>query len=251
MSFYLYGLLNTPHYNLSAVGPLFGLDKQPVHLQTLGDFSALYSEAKQERYLASRLNLLAHETVLEKVMAEGHPNLLPLQFGVVVTDWEQVHRNLIGAHDEELQKLFRQLDGHREVSVKLFWEQETELQRLLAENPLLKDKRDALAGSALSMDSVIAIGKELEDTLEQRRQSVINTFKSALCPLACDPIQGYVEGNLLTDNMAYNAAFLIPWDKESAFAQQVEELDKQFEGRLRIRYNNFTAPYNFARFEVE
>ncbi len=249
MNFYLYGLLE-PGYSLTSMGPLLGLDKQPVHLQALGSVAALYSEAKQERYLASRANLLAHETVLEKVMADGHFNLLPLQFGTVISDWQRVRQDLIEPHQTQLQALFQRLAGHREVGVKLFWEQEAELQRLLAENPQLRYKRDALAGSTLGMDSVIAIGKELEASLEQRRQQIVSRFKTVLCPLAFDPVQGYAEGNLLTDNMAYNAAFLIPWEREPAFARQVEELDQQFEGRLRIRYNNFTAPYNFAQFEA-
>ncbi len=49
--------------------------------------------------------------------------------------------------------------------------------------------------------------------------------------------------------MIYNSAYLIAWDRESEFGDRVESLDRQFEGRLRIRYNNFTAPYNFAQLE--
>jgi Gas vesicle synthesis protein GvpL/GvpF len=56
-----------------------------------------------------------------------------------------------------------------------------------------------------------------------------------------------IENDLLTDSMIYNAAYLIPWDAEPRFSEQVEALDQQFENRLRIRYNNFTAPFNFAQ----
>ena len=51
----------------------------------------------------------------------------------------------------------------------------------------------------------------------------------------------------MTDAMIYNAAYLIPWNGEADFSQAIEKLDHEFEGRLRIRYNNFTAPYNFAQ----
>ena len=56
-----------------------------------------------------------------------------------------------------------------------------------------------------------------------------------------------VENELQTESMIYNAAYLIEWDRESEFSQQVDALDRSFENRLRLRYNNFTAPYNFAR----
>jgi hypothetical protein len=51
----------------------------------------------------------------------------------------------------------------------------------------------------------------------------------------------------ITDAMIFNAAYLIDWNDEPAFSQAIETVDSQFGERLRIRYNNFTAPYNFAQ----
>jgi hypothetical protein len=61
----------------------------------------------------------------------------------------------------------------------------------------------------------------------------------------------YVEGELLTESMIYNGSFLIDWNKEPEFAAAVESLDQQFANRLRIRYNDFTAPYNFVAVDRE
>jgi len=58
-----------------------------------------------------------------------------------------------------------------------------------------------------------------------------------------------VENDPLTSSMIYNAAYLIPWDDEPTFGDQIEALDLQFENRLKIRYNDFTAPYNFAQLD--
>jgi hypothetical protein len=49
--------------------------------------------------------------------------------------------------------------------------------------------------------------------------------------------------------MLYNAAFLIDWEREPEFAQAIEALDAKFDNRLRIRYNNFTAPFNFVNMD--
>lgn len=237
---YLYGIVAAPGpRHLSVVG----LDRQPVQVQTLGSLAFLYTLAQQERYLASRAHLLSHEGVLEKVMADGHRAVLPLQFGLVIADWQQVERDLLQPHQERLIQLLQTLEGKREVGLKVFWDPEQELQLGLEENPRLKQQRDALTGAPLGLDAVVQIGQALEQLLEARRQQIAGAFLETLRPLCHDQ----VEGELLTENMAFNGAFLIPWEEEPRFAQQVEDLDRRFEGRLRIRYNNFTAPYNFTR----
>jgi Gas vesicle synthesis protein GvpL/GvpF len=93
------------------------------------------------------------------------------------------------------------------------------------------------------MDQIVQIGQAIEQAMGDRKQSIINLFQTTLNGLAHE----VVENDVLTDAMIYNAAYLIPWDTEPQFGEQVEQLDQQFESRLKIRYNNFTAPYNFAQ----
>jgi hypothetical protein len=239
---YLYGIFPTPGpQNLQ----LEGLDKQPVQTQVVDDFTFLYSEAQQERYLASRRNLLGHEKVLEQAMEVGYRTLLPLQFGLVIDDWATVTQQLTAPYSQGLEKLFAKLDGQREVGVKVFWEADRELQMLLAENESLREKRDSMEGRTLGMDEVVAIGQAIERAMTDRKQSIITTFQETLNPLAGDR----VENDTLTEAMIYNAAYLIPWEAESMFSTQVEMLDSHFDGRLKIRYNNFTAPFNFAQLD--
>lgn len=239
---YLYGIFPAP-------GPqdcnLEGLDKQPVQTEVVDGFAFLCSEAQQERYLASRRNLLGHEKVLEQAMQAGYHTLLPLQFGLIVESWDTVTKQLTGPHGFRLEQLFTKLEGQREVGVKLFWQQDLELQALLEENQSLKAKRDSLEGKNLSMDEIVSIGQAIEQTVEARKQDIIETFRAALNPFATE----IVENDTLTESMIYNAAYLIPWDAEPAFSAQVEILDNQFDQRLKIRYNNLTAPYNFAQFD--
>ncbi len=240
--FYLYGIFPTP-------GPqglnLQGLDQQLVHIQLLDDFAFLFSEAQQERYLASRRNLLEHERVLEKAMQAGYRVLLPLQFGVIVQDWQLVQQDLVMPQRDNLQRLLTNLEGKREVGVKLFWDSDAELALLMAENQTLRAERDRLEGKSLRMDEVIAIGQAIEAAMQARQQAIIDCFRAQLNPLA----SRVVENDPLTNSMVYNAAYLIPWDSEPDFGEQVDHLDRQFESRLKIRYNNFTAPYNFAQLD--
>ena len=240
LGFYLYGILPAP---FSEKVVLEGLDRQPVQSCSVDGFNFLYSEAKKEKYLTSRRNLLCHEKVLELAMSEGFRTLLPLRFGLVVKTWETVTDQLTRPHKEKLEELFQQLEGRREVSVKVFWDSQSEIQGLLESNVSLKKKRDALEGKALSQSEIIEIGKLIENGLQLRKQAVINVFRSELNPLG----EEFVENDTMTEEMIYNAAYLIPWDSESNFSEKVEAIDQKFGDRLRIRYNNFTAPYTFAQ----
>lgn len=237
---YLYGIF--PATGVQDI-TLEGLDRQPVQSHTMNEFTFLYSEAQQNRYLASRRNLLGHERVLEQAMEQGYRTLLPLQFGLIVNDWTTVESQLIETQSENLKDLFSKLEGRREVSVKIFWEADQELDGLMQENEGLRTERDRLEGQLLSMDQIVKIGQAIEAEMSERKQGIIQAFQEALNPLAIEQI----ENDLLTDSMIYNAAYLIPWEAEPEFSEQVEKLDLQFEGRLRIRYNNFTAPFNFAQ----
>lgn len=243
---YLYGIFPNP----GPVGlSLEGLDAQPVDSYALDEFVFLYSEAQQKRYLSSRKNLLGHERVLEQAMEKGYRTLLPLQFGMVIKDWASVEEQLIAPKGDALRQLFARLEGRREVGIKLVWNQEAELETLMQENDLLRAERDRLEGKTLSMDEIVRIGQSIEHAMTVRKDAIIQTFRDRLNPHAVET----VENDLLPSipGMIYNAAYLIPWDAEPAFGQRVEQLDTQFDGRLTIRYNNFTAPYNFAQLSKE
>ncbi|MFE4105645.1 gas vesicle protein GvpF [Almyronema epifaneia] len=236
---YLYGIFPAPGPQHLA---LTGLDNQPIDSHTIEEFTFLFSAAKQERYLASRRNLLGHERVLEAAMQAGFQTLLPLQFGLTTEAWEPVQQELLVPNRDRLKQLFAKLQGRREVSIKVMWEPDQELETLMRENEALRLERDRLQGKQLRMEEVIGIGQAIEQAMEARKLDIIQALRTALNPLAAEVI----ENEPMTSAMIYNAAYLISWDEEIAFGEQVEALDAQFEERLRIRYNSFTAPYNFS-----
>jgi hypothetical protein len=179
-------------------------------------------------------------------MEAGYRTLLPLPLNrIIVQNWAEVVEQFTTPHGLALQKLFQKLEGAREVSVKVYWEQQWELEQLMIENQALKAQRDQLEGKALSMEAVIGIGQAIEAGLMERQDQIIAQFEACLNGFAIE----IVENEVQTDAMIYNTAYLIPWEAEAEFGTQVEALDRQFSDRLRIRYNNFTAPYNFAQLE--
>lgn len=240
--YYLYGIFPSPGPAPLAVD---GLDQQPVQTYCSGEFAFLYSTTDQARYLASRKHLLTHERVLEVAMHQGYRTLLPLQFGLIIEGWQQIQQQLLNPHGQSLKQLFERLTGRREVSLKVVWDAATELELMLQQNDNLRQQRDRLEGKPLSMDQVVRMGQAVEQAMVARQAAIAAACRALLNPLAL-AIQ---ENEPLSEAMIYNAAYLINWDDEPTFAQAVDALDRQFEDRLRLRYNNFTAPFNFAQLE--
>lgn len=239
--FYLYGIFPPP-------GPqglkVKGLDDQLVETHAIDGFVFLYSIAQQDRYLASRKNLLGHAKVLEEAMKAGSRTHLPLPLNrLIFQTWDEVVEQLIMPHRQTLNQLFEILDGKREVSLKIYWDEVAELEGLMATHESLRQQRDRLEGRQLTMDEIIRIGQQIESALREHQSTIIQWVQEHLNPLSVQML----ENDLQTESMIYNAAYLIEWDRESEFSQQVDDLDRSFENRLRLRYNNFTAPYNFAR----
>jgi hypothetical protein len=99
----------------------------------------------------------------------------------------------------------------RIFSVKVLWNSKSEIQALLESNPSLKQKRDALEGKPLSMEEVIEIGQMIASGLQLRKQQAIALFREQLNGLA----EEVVAGETMTEEMIYNAAYLIFCSSES------------------------------------
>lgn len=109
-------------------------------------------------------------------MKAGDLTLLPLRFGLIIETWDQVITDLIKPHSDGLKRLFTQLDGKREVGIKVLWHADPELEQLMAEDSQLRQDRDRLEGKVLRMDEEVSIGQAIEDRLEHRKATVSRLF---------------------------------------------------------------------------
>ncbi|MCA6519663.1 MAG: GvpL/GvpF family gas vesicle protein [Pseudanabaena sp.] len=66
--------MQADHLDLVKNLDLKGMNAQPVQFYPIPPFAIVYSESQQERYLASRANLITHETVLESLMKAIDPH---------------------------------------------------------------------------------------------------------------------------------------------------------------------------------
>ena len=143
--------------------------------------AAVVSEAP-EGLRPKRRDLIAHETVLETLTAAG--TVVPMRFGTVAPDDNAVLAELARGTSRYTELLTR-LAGHVERNVKGAHQEDALLADLLAVNPELRARNEALraAGGGGQPDQV-AFGERMNLAVEQRRTRDAAYVVAALRPLA-------------------------------------------------------------------
>lgn len=118
MSLYAYCLAGAPC--TPALAAVVGVAGARPHLISYGSIVAVVSEIGAERVALSRGAVLAHQRVIERVLAQTTP--LPFRFGTVVSA-EQLEAYL-RAHEERLREMLARVRGCVEMSVKVLWNEE-------------------------------------------------------------------------------------------------------------------------------
>ncbi len=219
---------------------LRGVGAEETELRTLGHegLTAVVSDAP-EGLRPKRRDLVAHETVLEALCAAGP--VVPLRFGTVAPDDDAVVAELARGARRYVELLAR-LDGHVERNVKGAHREDALLADLVAENPELRARNEALrAAGGGSQPEQVAFGEKVALAVEQRRFRDAAYVVSALRPLAMqDRHAPSVEGCFV------NVSFLVPSGAQDDFDAVVEQLRTAMEGYADLRVSGALPPYSFV-----
>jgi len=165
------------------------------------------------------------------------------------TPVEDIQHKLLERKSEELEDLYRQMDGRMELGVRALWRDEKAVfAEILAENADMRRLRDSLARKppqAVRFDG-IALGRMVKEALERKRGQEAAQILSPLRPLA----EGMRENDTLVDRMVVNAAFLVHRGLVPDFDRAISELDRARGGRMGFKYVGPTPPYNFVNIVV-
>jgi hypothetical protein len=222
----------------------------PVHLVAAGGLGAVVSDSDVTDVETSRVNLIAHERVLEQVMAELP--LLPVRFGTVTPPGDGLDdvRRLLVARRDEFSALLRDMERRVELGIKALWEdQGAVFADILAGCPpvrLLRDRIQSHPTRAGPMDR-LRLGQLVKDALDLRRTAQASRI---LAPLA-EVATRVVENPVLLDRMIVNAAFLVERDRDQEFDRRVRELDRELAPDVRLKYVGPVPPYNFVQVIVD
>ncbi len=216
-----------------------------VRLVREGDLTAVVSDAPLIDYDPTRANVAAHEGVVGEALQRSA--VLPMRFGTVAGNDDEVRRLLREKHDDLAQSLAR-VEGRAELGLKVLWDNDRIMSELLSEDGEIRELREAVRSrpEAQTYDQRVELGRLTVEALEKKRQEEADRILDQLRPLAVD----VVVNRLLTDDMILNASFLVERGSIEALDAAVDALGSEQRGRLRFTYIGPLPPYNFVRIVV-
>lgn len=242
---YIYCIIGTGEArNFGAVG--VGGRGDPVTTIAFGDLSAVVSSVPMNRYIVSKETMLAHEKVIETVMADH--TVLPVRFCTVAPNAEEI-RNLLRGRHQEFKKLLRELDGKVELGLKALW---TDVNAILAEiaqrNLEIEamKTRVAVGSGEGHRQEEGALGKAIRAALEREKAMETESLLQPLLRVS----SAYRLNRTYGDEMIMNVAFLVDRAREREFDSRVEQLIRDHDNKMEFKYVGPAPPYSFVNIVI-
>ena len=203
-----------------------------------GDFASLSKEEKLHC-------LMAHQEVIEQVMKEHA--ILPVKFGTLVDDEDEIRRILEQGH-KKLTQTLDQMGGVVEIEVAATWDLKKVLEEIGSEEGI-RQLKHSMAGKSASeiLETQVNAGKLVKESLDRRRESYCSQTVQSLAEAALD-IQ---PNTLVTDEMVMNVAFLIQREKQEEFDNQVRWINEAFSDQINFHVIGPLPPYSFSTVEIK
>jgi hypothetical protein len=213
-----------------------------VRVVRSGDLAALVSDVDLDKPLGRPEDLYAHEDLLDS-SAAGVP-VLPLRFGAVIASDEAVAEELLGAHHDEFASALEQLEGHAEYVVRGRYDEDAILREILDEDPRAGELRDQLKGAdeELTRDLRMQLGEIISNAIEAKREADTRALGEAMA----DHVAASVVRPPTHDMDAAHVAFLVDLGSAGALEQAVDELARDWSGRIDLRLTGPIAAYDFV-----
>ena len=213
---------------------LTGIAGGEVRLLKVEEFSILVSDFSAETVSINRQNVLAHASVIQRILTRTTP--LPFRFGTLVTE-EQL-RNYVAAKGDVLDRKLQSIRGCVEMNTKVIWHGDG---GVLMERPpagndkpgtaFLAQKRREIFGS----ETRVAEARRVASWLEQRVGEIIR--------------EGKVEESQ-TEKLLVAAAHLVPREAVDEYRARLKAARAE-KPELHFLVSGPWAPYSFANIELE
>lgn len=237
MAVYVYSITSKDHPmrldGLTAVG---GSD-EPLRTVTTGELSAVVSEAPED-LRPRRRDVLAHQEVQERLMADGA--VLPLRFGFTAPDEEAV-RGVLEDRAGEYREQLKNLEGCAEYHLKVSWDEDSLLRRILEENDEARRLNEEIRGGTASPDQPLVLGELISSEVQARQQALGAGIVEALRPFARNDVASAPAGQDFL-----SVSFLVDDSKEEMFLATQLSLANQVGEECDFRLFGPLPPYSFV-----
>ncbi|MFD8206834.1 GvpL/GvpF family gas vesicle protein [Streptomyces sp. NPDC059695] len=228
MTTYVYGI--TPADQRIPDG-IEGVGDPPMPLRVVrsGDLVALCSDAPAD-LVPRRTDLLAHQHVVIEAGRDG--TVLPLRFGEVSPDDENVAAILDERHDHYLHRM-EEVAGKDEFNVTVHHDEDAVRQVVLADEPHLMSRR-------ATIEDNVTFGELVARAVSGRGKSDAVLVERVLGAHAAAVVRGPEAADRLAD-----LTFLVERERRHEFEESLRTL-RQEHAHLRTRATGPLPPYSFA-----
>lgn len=207
------------------------------------DLSAVVSSVSMAKYEVGQETMLAHERVVEKVMADH--TVLPVRFYTIAPNAEEI-RSLLRTRYAEFKRLLRELDNKVELGIKALWKNMDQVLSELVQNNS-KERVSGWEPKPQSGNAPAGLDKGLRMALDEKRARTSEVLLAGLRPSAFDVRLNRTYG----DDMIMNAAFLVDRSREKEFDARVEQLSARHADTIELRYVGPAPPYSFVNIVIK
>ncbi|GAA2275602.1 MULTISPECIES: GvpL/GvpF family gas vesicle protein [Kitasatospora] len=227
MAVYVYSITAATHPQ--HLDGLTGVGDPPAPLRTVraGPLSAIVSDASED-LRPKRRDLLAHQTVQQRLMADG--TVLPLRFGLTADDDNAVREALEQRCDEYTQRLTA-LEGCAEYHLKAAIDEDVLLRQVLTESSEARRLNDDIKAGDTNPDLPLALGELVVQEVQTRHQALAAGIAEALRPYTRQERTSEPTGDDFL-----NISFLVDQENQERFLAAekglTEELGEDFDFRM-------------------
>jgi hypothetical protein len=209
-SIYIYGIVDgqvATTFDVTGIGDR----KDEVYCIPFKDVTAIVSDTPFEEYDPTEDNTLAHEKVIQAVLKQDL-SIAPMRFCTILKNKTEIFKLCQSCYLPFKKNILR-IRNKQEFSVKTFLQVEKLMEEVTNDAELL-EKSNLMATELYDLLKDIAF----DDVLDEQS----------------------------TREMIFNCSFLIQKDEVQHFYDAVNEFDRKYTDKLRIRISGPTAPYNFV-----
>jgi hypothetical protein len=238
---YVYGILPAD-IEVAAGIPGVGEDPGLLHDVRLDGLAALVSEVNVSAQLGSPDDLRTYREILDATASEVP--ILPLHFGTVLTSEDAVAEELLAANHDEFAAALDRLEGRAEFQIRGRYVEDAILAEVLSENKQAARLRETIQGKDpdAARNARIELDQLISEAVAARREEDTRAVQQAMEGVSVASVAREPAREL----GAVHVAFLVDVDREREVERVIEDLAREWEGRIDIQLLGPMAAYDFT-----
>jgi hypothetical protein len=238
---YVYGVLPA---DIEVTADVPGVGEHPGLLRVVrfDSLAALISEVNVPGRLGSADDLRTYREILDATAVEMP--VLPLRFGTVLASEDAVAEELLAARHEEFAAALEQLEGRAEFQVKGRYVKAAVLGEVVSRDKKAARLQKASHGQdpAAARQARLELGQFLTEAVTASREQDTRAVRRAMDRLCVASIVREPAREL----DAVDMAFLVALNQERDVERAIEDLAREWEGRIEVQLLGPMAAYDFA-----